>query len=183
MNNNEHILGKNLWQLILVKGIIAILFGILILVWPKATLASIIVVIAAFITLSGIFSLISGILDSYHGKSSGSLDIIIGVLALILGTAIFKSPGASFVTYVMLIGIWFIIRGIYEIIMPKPQDRSKTLVILMGVLSIIVGIMLLNKPVINGVVLYWALGLYALIYGPLLIAYAFVLKNKFEKIG
>ncbi|MFA4995733.1 MAG: DUF308 domain-containing protein [Patescibacteria group bacterium] len=149
------------WWLLFLEGFFLALLGVLVLAWPMATLQIIVTLVGVYAFVVGVINIIKGV--RLIGKSWESLALfIIGILAILLGILIFEYPGLYLATSIILVGIWFIIRGVYDIVAYSP---FKAISVISGILGIIVGVLLLNKPIINGTALFWVLGLYALIVG------------------
>lgn len=173
-------IGDYVWEMLLTRGILLILLGVFILAWPGITLAIAVMLFAVYALIGGIVYLIKGIItvfDGWHGVAS----IAIGILGLLLGTFILRNPVASLVTYVVLLGIWFIIKGIVEVFSPESQAvGSRFWPVFLGILTIIVGILLLNQPIINGAALYWIVGLYSLVAGSITIVSALSIRSMID---
>lgn len=173
----DRTIGERIWGLMLTRGILLLLLGIFILAWPGITLAIAVMLFALYLVIVGVVSIIHGILSIFEGWY-GIAAVVLGLLATILGIYIFKNPAASLVTYVILLGIWLIIKGIIDIFSPEyKRGESKAWSILIGALTIIAGILLLNQPIINGIALYWVVSLYAFIAGAIKIATAISFKS------
>ena len=109
----------------------------------------------------------------------GIVAILFG-LAAVLGVYLIRHAGIAFAAIVLVVGLVLIARGIVDIfsaIFEEEAATSKTILVITGVLSVIVGVALLMQPVSAGVAFVWILGLYALITGPMLIALAYDIKK------
>lgn len=170
-------IGDYVWGVLLTRGILLMLLGIFILAWPGATLAVVVMLFAVYALIAGMVYLIKGIITLFEGWM-GITSVLIGILGIVLGTYILRNPITSLVTYVVLIGIWFIIKGIIEIFSPESEVAgSRGWSVFLGCLTIIVGVMLLNQPIINGTMLFWVIGLYSLIAGPIIIVQALTVRS------
>lgn len=170
-------IGDYVWETLLTRGILLILLGIFILAWPGITLAIAVMLFAVYALIAGIINLVKGIItiaDGWHGVAS----IATGILGILLGTFMLRNPAATLVTYVILLGLWFIIKGIIEIFSPESKViGSRGWSVFLGIITVAAGILLLNQPIINGAALYWVVGLYALIAGPITIVQAITVKS------
>lgn len=160
------------------EGVISLLFGILLLVWPKATLSLIVYVIAAYLVIAGIVGVVKGVENiGKIGWLVGLAQILLAIFAFIIGIYMFKSPGISLAIFAVWIGIWLIIRGLV-FIFAKTIDMNKFWAILTGILSIAAGILFMIKPIAAGTAFVWILGIYAFAFGLVLLISGLVLKNK-----
>jgi uncharacterized membrane protein HdeD (DUF308 family) len=166
------------WWLILLRGIAAIIFGVLAFIWPGITLLT----MALF---WGAFMLIDGILALGHAIMGGNVGsrwwlALVGVAGIAAGAVTFASPGVAIVVLLLFIASWAIVLGVLEIIgairLRKEIDNEWTL-ILSGVLSILFGAVLVIAPAVGILALVWVIGAYAILFGVLLVMLAFKLKK------
>jgi len=170
------------WGIVLTKGIISLLLGIMVLVWPLATWDIILIIAAVYIMLMGILFMIGGIWSMTVGWE-GIVGVILGILAFMLGIYILKNPGGMTLIGIYLLGLWLIIAGIYRMFADWDLvGDSKALTIFVGIISILVGILLLQEPIVNGLIFYWVLGLFLLISGAIYIALSFKIKHDLKKL-
>lgn len=181
--------GNEVWSSLAFRGMLAILFGIAAVFWPGLTLKTLVYLFGGFILASGIISLIGGLANIYNDGSSFLTRIamvILGVIELGIGVYLLRHPLVSFTTLILLIGFALIIRGVIDVIMGLFEPGGamhKTVMIIGGLLAGIAGVILLFQPASGGVAFVWVLGLYALIYGPLLIALALDIKNQPPRVA
>lgn len=175
---NKNLLRNYASNLLIWRGVLLVLFGLFIMIWPISTLLAVLIFVAIYALAAGIIEVISGIVHISKGWSSLA-EIIIGLFGMLLGILILKYPAASALVYIIFLGIWFLIRGFYEVVSPQSKIAdSRGYAIFIGILTVVLGAMLIANPVINGVILYWALGLYGVIAGPFLIAFGLSLKSE-----
>jgi uncharacterized membrane protein HdeD (DUF308 family) len=163
----------SLWALGLVEGIAALLFGIAAVFWPGETIVTLVYLFAAFILVSGIVNLVGGIFLVGMGGSVWIMKVLLAVLEIGVGVYLMRHPHVTFTALILLIGFILIIRGIFEIVAAFIDDLgggARVMLAIAGGLAILVGIYMLFQPVSGGVAFVWALGLYALIAGPVMIA-------------
>ena len=171
-------LRTNWWALVL-RGVVAVILGIVAFALPGVT-------VAALVTLFGIYALIDGVLAivltlkaaEVHGRWGGFL--LEGILGLLFGIAAIAAPIALAAVFIQVLAIWALITGVLEIIAAFRLRRSvegEWLLILVGVLSILFGIVLFAEPVAGAVVLVWILAAYGLFFGVLLIVLGFRLRK------
>lgn len=165
------------WWLLFLEGFFLALLGVLVLAWPLATLKIIVILIGIYALTVGIINIAKGVRLIGESWESAAL-IIIGLLAALVGILIFKYPGISVATGVILIGIWFILRGVYDIVAYSP---FKAISVISGILGVIVGVLLLNKPIVTGTALFWVLGLYALIVGAIYMGLSLKIRSMAEE--
>ncbi|HYY12928.1 MAG TPA: DUF308 domain-containing protein, partial [Chthoniobacterales bacterium] len=103
------------WWLLAVRGLIAVLFGVLAFIWPGATLITLIWLFGAFALVNGILSLVLAAKTPKDYPKLGSL-ILGGLLGILAGLLAFVMPGVTALGLVILIAAWAIATGVMELI-------------------------------------------------------------------
>lgn len=171
---------KDMWSVLLIRGILAILFGIAAVFWPGITLVTLVYLFAAFILVSGVAGMVSGIASRDETATTRILMILVSVLEIGVGVYLLRHPLVSFATLVLLIGFVLIVHGVFDIVSGLFGGHGAThklLTIMAGALAALAGIVVLFQPASAGVAFVWILGLYALITGPLMVALALDVKH------
>jgi len=167
---------RNYWLVLLVRGILAILFGIVALVWPSWTILALIYVFVAYALIDGVMALVNAIQDRSTSSEYWSLVLIRGIIGIIIGLLVFFWPGLTALVLFTLIGIWAVVIGIFELLAAfvLPGDlRLEWTFVLGGILSIILGVIFIRHPVAAMLSLVWVLGIFAVAYGLVQIVHAF----------
>ncbi len=166
-------MSKN-WWLFLVRGLVAIAFGVLALIWPAQSWLALVILFGAFALVDGIFTLVTGIqLSKYFDRwwavvLEGIMGIAAGVLTLIW-------PGAASHVLFYFVAVWVILTGVLEIMVATrirfyiPGEWN---MILAGVLSILCGILLFVYPGAGVVALVWTIGIFAIVFGIMQIVFS-----------
>lgn len=153
------------WWLILIRGICAIIFGILALIWPGITVYVLVIFFGAYAIVSGIFSLFSAF---GHNVSSRAWLIISGIIGILAGIVAFAWPGITALALLYVIAFWAIFTGVAEVVAGialRKTIENEWMLIVGGVLSVIFGILLFIWPGAGMLGLTWLLGIFAIIYG------------------
>lgn len=172
---------KNIWWILLLKGILLVLFGLFTVFWPAISFIALSLVFALYILLSGVMNIIYGI-TGISTHRYWFLILALGIFEIGVGVFAINHPHISITALALLIGFTFLIRGIFEIISAFDDMFMHTYRILLalgGTLSIIVGMIILRYPIRGSIAFTWVLGIYALIAGPMLIALS-VIANDFS---
>ncbi|HTE85992.1 MAG TPA: HdeD family acid-resistance protein, partial [Dehalococcoidia bacterium] len=141
------ILGRNWWA-VLIRGIAAVVFGILAIAWPAHTLVALIILFGAYALVDGVFSIIAAIRAAEHHSHWFAL-LAEGVLGIIVGLIAFIHPGIAAVAFVYFIAAWAIITGVLELFAAVRLRRElggEILLILGGIASVVFGILLAVFP-------------------------------------
>ncbi|MGB3500383.1 MAG: HdeD family acid-resistance protein [Mesorhizobium sp.] len=172
-----HALAKG-WWLILLRGIAAILFGLLAFVMPGIALATLVLLYGAYAFVDGIFALIA----AFGGQAKGERWwlALIGLLGIGVGIVTLLMPGLTAFTLLYFIAFWSIAIGVMQIVgainLRKEIDNEWWL-ILGGVLSILFGVLLIVAPGAGAVGLIWTIASFAIVYGVTLVMLAFRLRK------
>ncbi len=171
----------NLWWLGVIGGILTMVFGVAALFWPGLTLVTFVYLFSAYVIVWGVAEVVRGFIDMTSAKSLWWLSLLFGFFAVGVGVFLVRNPLVSFGTLILLTGFTFIIRGVVDIFAGFYSDAQsssgKTLAIISGVLGLLAGLLLLVQPVSAGIAFVWVIGLYSLLFGPLLIALAMDSRN------
>jgi len=172
-----HALARN-WWLLLLRGIAAILFGLLAFAWPGITLLSLVILYGFYALFDGLFAILAAIKGG-NVESRWWL-ILIGILGVAAGLLTFFWTGITALVLIMFIGAWALIHGIFEIvgaIKIRKEIDNEWWLILSGALSVLFGLMVLIMPGAGALALIWVIGAYAIVFGGLLVGFAFRLKK------
>jgi len=172
-----HALAKN-WWLLLLRGIAAILFGVLALGWPGLTLLTLILLYGAFALVDGVIAIIAAITGD--APTARWWLAIVGILGIAVGILTFIWPGMTALILLFFIGGWALATGVFQIIGAirlRKEIDNEWLLILSGVISVLFGLGVLVYPGAGALALVWVIGTYAIIAGVLYIGLAFRLKK------
>jgi uncharacterized membrane protein HdeD (DUF308 family) len=172
------VLARNWWALVL-RGLFAVLFGIMALAWPGITLEALVLLYGAYALADGAFAIASVIAGRTEGRPWWSL-LVEGLVGIAVGIMTFAWPGITALVLLYLIAAWAFITGIFEIVAAirlREEIRGEWLLALSGVLSILFGVILVIWPGAGAVALVWVIGAYAIAFGALLIALGFRLRS------
>jgi len=170
------------WWAVGLRGILAIAFGLICLVVPTAAILALILLFSAYMLVDGVFAIASGIKAARNGDRWGLL-ILEGIVDIAAGAVAFLWPAITTVAFVILIAVWAIISGALMLgaALGLKLDHGRWWLALGGIASVIFGIVLLIAPVVGAVVLTWWLGVYAIVFGAMLLILAFQLHSKKEE--
>lgn len=172
------LLARNWWAVAL-RGGAAILFGLIALLAPGATMLSLVVVFAALMLADGVLNLVSGLRSARRRERWGVL-ILQGVCSLLAAVVAVVLPGLTVLAFVYLIAAWAVITGVLAVVaaVRLRGDHGRWWMGFSGCLSVVAGVLLAIAPLIGAVVLTWWLGAYAVVFGASLLALAYRLRQQ-----
>lgn len=162
------------WWVYLLRGLVAVAFGVIALVWPGIALGALIVLFAVYAFADGILS-IGGLLIGVR-VGPWWAQLLMGLLSIVAGVIAVVSPGITALVLLLVIASWAIANGILGLYMAVRFRRVLTNEWMLGlsaVLSIVFGVVLLLSPGAGILSLLWLLGVFAVALGVTLIAFAF----------
>ncbi len=168
------LIGRYWWTLLL-RGIVAVLFGIAAFARPGMALVTLVLLFGAYALVDGVFAIISSIKGRERIEHWWVL-LLEGIAGVIVGAITFATPGISAVVLLVYIAIRAIIAGIFQIIAAirlRKEISGEWLLALAGVASIIFGLLLVARPAAGALAVIWIIGTYAIVIGVLLMALAF----------
>ena len=174
------------WWLYAVRGLVAVIFGILAFTQPQQALQALVLMFGAFALVDGTFAVFAGIASHRYFERWWAV-LLEGVAGVVIGLLTFFWPNITALALLYFIGAWALITGIFEIVAAIQLRRVITgewMLILGGLFSIVFGAMLFVYPVASAVSVIWVIGIYAVFFGISEMIFAFRLhglRREFEK--
>jgi uncharacterized membrane protein HdeD (DUF308 family) len=172
------ILARHWWTLA-IRGLLAILFGIVAFAWPGVTLSILILLFGVYSLTDGLFAV--GAAITAHREIRRWMSLLLeGMVGVGIGLITFFWPGITTLALLWLIGLWAILKGILEIgtaIEMRREITGEWLLILGGAISILFGIWLIASPVTGALAVVWLIGGYAFIFGLVMLVLALRLRS------
>jgi len=174
---------KNGWWLMVLRGIAALLFGVLAFVYPGMTAQVLVILFGAYSLVNGIFTLALAIRAPKGAPGIGTL-VLLGLLGVAAGLVTFFYPGITAISLLAVIAAWAVITGIFEIaaaIKLRRQVSNEWVLILSGVLSVVFGVLVIAMPNAGALSIIWLIGTYAILFGIMMLTVAFKVKGVASK--
>jgi uncharacterized membrane protein HdeD (DUF308 family) len=172
------ILARNWWSLV-IRGVLAIMLAILTFVWPGITLQAIVLLFGAYALLDGAFSIAGAWHASKAHERWGAL-LLHGLAGIGAAAITILWPAITAIALVFLIAAWAIVTGVLHIIAAirlRKYITGEWLLALTGVASVAFGVLMMTAPVVGALVIALWIGVYALVFGCLLLALGFRLRS------
>ncbi|MBV8932023.1 MAG: HdeD family acid-resistance protein [Kutzneria sp.] len=169
---------RRAWPLLLTRGAVAVVFGLIALLWPAVT-------VLALALIFGVYSLIDGIGGVIHAARSGDrghrwFSLIGGALGIAAGVVALVWPAITVLVLATLVGAWAVVTGVAEIaaaIRLRHQIRGEVFLIIAGAVSAVAGILILFQPIAGAFGIAIVVGSYAIVYGLVLAVLAIRLRS------
>lgn len=155
------------WKSMLLRALLAVLFGVILLVWPEATTLVLLIAFGIFVIADGVVSIVLSIIGMREKTGWGFL-LFRGILELLIGAITLARPGVTLVALIYVIAIWAIAMGFIEIVacFDFPFSAgSKVLLVIGGLLWIAIGVLLILFPGSGIVTVILLLGIFSIVLG------------------
>lgn len=175
-------LARNWWAIAL-RGVFAILFGIIAILLPGVTLASLVLLFAAYMVVDGIFAIVAAVRAAQRHERWGLL-VFEGIADFAAGAIALLWPLITILTFVYLMGAWAIVSGVllWAAAFRLNLTHGRWFMVLSGAISVVWGFLLLFWPFTGAIVLTWFMGGYALFFGVALLVLAFRLRRARDQL-
>ena len=167
------------WWAVALRGVAAILFGVMLLGWPGISLVILLALFGAFAIVDGVFHLVSALRRGRAKEPWGTL-VLLGITSILAGLITVFWPGITAVALTFLIGAWAIITGILSLVAAvqlRKEVHGEFWLGLSGALSVVFGILVFLNPAAGALTIAWLIGLYGLLFGITLLGLSFRLRS------
>ena len=166
------------WWVLLLRGVVAILFGIAAYAWPGMTLVTL-------LTLFGAFALVDGIFNVFHAFSGRKEDehwwvlLLEGLLGIAIGVITFQAPEVTATVLILYIGFWAMATGVLRIILAvrlRKEIEGEWWMALAGLAGIVFGVFMVARPGAGALAVLWLVAIWAIVGGVCLVIFSFKVK-------
>ena len=157
---------SNVRTMFLVRGIAAIVFGILTLVWPNLTLSVLVLLFGVYAVIGGITAVAAALRN--RGEEGWGLLLFEGILGILAGVVALVWPNITALAFLYLLAAWAIITGVMELVAPLSfpmRGGRAALMVVAGLASIVFGILIASQPSSGLLAVVWLIGVYAIVFG------------------
>lgn len=169
-------LAQNWWAIAL-RGGFAVGFGLLTFLLPEITIATLVILFAAYMLADGVFAIVAGVKAAQRHERWGSL-VLEGVANILAGVVAILWPAITVLVFVYLVAFWSVVSGILMIMaaVKLTGAHGRWWMAVAGALSVGFGLILALTPIAGAVVLTIWLGAYAVVFGVMLLVASFRLR-------
>ena len=173
------------WWLLLLKGSVSVVFGIVAYFWPGMTLASLVTVFGVFALVDGVF----GVIQAIGGRKEHEhwwVVLLEGLLGILFGWICLTTPGITVTVLMLFIAFWAISTGVMRIVMAvrlREEIGGEWWMALSGLASVIFGVLVIAQPGEGALTLLWLVSIWAIVAGAFLIFLALKVKGMAGKLN
>lgn len=171
-------LARNWWALAL-RGVLAIVFGIIAVLLPGAALFALVILFGAYSLVDGIFAIVASLRAAQVHERWLPL-MLMGIAGVLAGLITWFYPGITAIVLLYLIAVWAIVTGVFEIVAAfqlRRHIQGELLWLLAGLISIVFGLFILARPGAGALSVIWVIAVYAIAFGIMLLGLAFRLRG------
>lgn len=171
-----HTLAQNWWALAL-RGLVAVLFGLLTFLLPGMTLVTLVLLFGAYALADGLLNIVAFFRAAPHHWAL----LIEGVVGILAGILTFAWTAITAIVLLYVIAFWAMFTGIFEIVAGirlRKFISNEWLLLAMGAVSLLFGLFILIAPGAGALAIVLWIGAYALLFGIFLLAFAFRLRSR-----
>lgn len=167
------------WWLLGLRGLLGVIFGIIALIMPVATILALVLLFSAYMLVDGCFALFAAF-RAMRRRDSWGMTLLQGLASIGAGVLAFLWPGITVLTFVLLLAAWSIVSGCLMLAAARKVEGGygRGWLIFGGIVSLLYGFLMILSPLIGAVVLTWWLGAFSLVFGVALIVLAFRLRSE-----
>jgi len=167
------------WWVVFLRGLVAIVFGILAFAWPGVTLATLVLLFGGYVLLDGIFSLFAAI-SGWRHREDWWLLLLEGVIGIWAGTVTLRTPAITAVMLVLFIAVWAMATGVLRIVAAirlRKEISGEVWLAFSGLASVVFAFMIMLRPGAGALALVWMIAGYALVLGASLVMFGLELRS------
>jgi len=168
------------WRKVALRGMAAMLFGVVTLAWPGLTLAALVVLFGAYVFVDGLCTLAAVLADEPETRGHRRWLLLEGTISVLAGLATFAWPHITALALLYVIAVWAAGTGTLELVTAtrlRHQIRHGWLLAIIGLLSIAFAVLLVANPGAGALATTWLIGWYALVAGALTMGLATELRR------
>jgi uncharacterized membrane protein HdeD (DUF308 family) len=179
---NEVTFYKNNWWMYMVGGLATLLLGIVAVVNPAQTFLTIAFFLGLYLVVAGIIDIIMS-LSAARTKQFWIFGLILGAIQALIGIYILQRPGMAFNTFILFVALGLLVRGVVHAVESfdsKYDAVFRVWHVIAAVVSVLASVVIWRYPVQGTLAFDWVIGVFAIINGPLMIAFSLEAKKGFK---
>lgn len=167
------------WWVLMLRGVAAIVFGVLTWMQPAASAAALVLIFGAYVFVDGVLGVFSAI-KSRNESRHWWMVLLWGLTGVVFGVLTVINPAITALVLTIYIGVWALITGVVEIVAAlrlRKEIEGEWLLVLGGLISVLFGAFVLAQPGAGMMAMLWVIATYAVIFGVLMVLLAFKVKK------
>lgn len=169
------------WWAVVLRGVAAVVFGLMAIVWPDITLWVLVLLFGAYAIVDGIVAFATAALGGGAAAGRRGWLIVEGIVGVLAGVLTFIWPSITTLVLLFVIAAWAVVTGVLEIfaaIRLRREIEGEWLLVVSGVLSVLFGLLLVVWPTTGALALVLLIGIYAIAFGIALVMLGIRLRQR-----
>jgi uncharacterized membrane protein HdeD (DUF308 family) len=162
------------WWMFALGGLIGIAAGVIVLVEPSISLATLAVIAGIFLLVDGIIELVWSLVNSVENRA---LTAIFGVVSAVVGVILIRHPTGSVAVIALLLGLWLLIAGLLRLITALAVPPRSFGSALLGLVELVAGVVIVSSPNIGVTTLAILIGISWIVRGLMMVVVAWTLRG------
>jgi uncharacterized membrane protein HdeD (DUF308 family) len=170
------------WWVLSLRGIIAIAFGLLTILWPGLTVLTLVFLFTIYAILGGVVSII-GAVNSHRQNPDWWMPLLLGLVSIGAGIIAVGHPSLTVLILILVIATNALIVGVLDVAAAfqlRKSIHNEKLMLVNGIASILFGILVFLFPEAGGLAMLWLISTYALITGVFLLVVSIRIRNWYK---
>lgn len=171
-------LASKYWWAFALRGLLAVVFGIMAVSWPGLTLIVLVYIFGIYVLVEGALSIFTAL--GRRGAKNWWVVLIEGIAGVVFGILTMSWPGVTAILLLILIAIWALATGILKIFAAlrlRKEMKGEWRLAVSGIASVIFGLILVFRPGAGALAMVWVIGIYAIVFGISLILLGFKVRK------
>ena len=171
------------WWVVALRGLASLIFGVLALIWTREAIEVLVILFGAYALVDGIFALAAAVSGRAHNLGGPWLEALVGIAA---GAVALIRPDVAALALVYFIGGWAVVTGVLEVVAAarlRHYVEGEVWLALAGVVSVLFGILVFLNPGAGAFAIAWMIGVFAIVFGVVLLSLAFSLRRFHRRFG
>ncbi|OLT54555.1 HdeD family acid-resistance protein [Cellulosimicrobium sp. CUA-896] len=177
---------RQVWYWLVLRGVLAVLFGVVALAWPAITAAAFVWIVGVFAVVDGLVLVIEGVRRRGTGGGTAFL-VTMGLVSVAVGVVLLVWPGKTAIVLTWIIGFWAVLYGLVQaaasLLLRRAAGSGWGWGVLAGVLSIVFGLLVLFNVEAGLVSIVWLLGIFAIVWGVMLVVFGVQVRSLGRRAG
>lgn len=171
-------LASKYWWAFALRGLIAVVFGIMAVSWPGLTLIVLVYIFGIYVLVEGALLIFAAL--GRRGAKNWWVVLIEGIAGVVFGILTMSWPGVTAILLLIFIAIWALATGILEIFAAfglRKEMKGEWRLAVSGIASVVFGLILVFRPGAGALAMVWVIGIYAIVFGISLILLGFKVRR------
>jgi len=176
---------KGVWWMFLLKGIVAIVFGLVALLMPAAAAVSLLMALGFYALFDGA-STVWGAVKVRKIDGSWWILALEGLLGVLIGWMALSRPGEVTLLFLYAFAFWAVFGGVLRIVLAirlRKEIQGEFTMIAAGAMSVLFGAFLFSRPIAGLLSVMWMIGAIALLLGIIMVMLAMKARGFAKKVA